>query len=217
MNPIHLEETLFLRCNKKYWHCKTVNDVNNNKTELKLVFSLEILQLLLKLAKIYCKISIDLTKANVYFKYCVIFLFQPTIAIIVRHIRFYIPANEFVCFETENFSEFFAGTDKLTCIASFYFSVGRRFDELVPFKTARGQCTLEQVGYGLVFFCSRSVKGRSQMRQFSLISSIFKTMLFFYDCQIDRLNCFKFTIFLSQLFNIKFGILRGICGKNVAF
>ena len=31
MDPIHLEGTLFLRCNEKYWNFKTVNDVVNNK------------------------------------------------------------------------------------------------------------------------------------------------------------------------------------------
>ena len=30
MSPVHLEETIFLRCNKKYWNCKTVNEIINN-------------------------------------------------------------------------------------------------------------------------------------------------------------------------------------------
>ena len=31
MDPFNFEETLFLRCNKKYRNCKTVTDVINNE------------------------------------------------------------------------------------------------------------------------------------------------------------------------------------------
>ena len=70
MDPIHLEETLFLRCNKNYWNLKTVHDVIKNWKYQASIFKIDFFISIFQF-EMYCNYcNIHCYYCNIYCYYC---------------------------------------------------------------------------------------------------------------------------------------------------